>query len=325
MPKISRRSFIQNVTAVSIAGCAKSTDKNQPPDTREPIEPITPADTFYITSYAPPPDEEWIDNWSLHITGLDGDDLILTLGDLQSLASEEIEHTLECISNASFYAISNGTWRGVRFQDLLNHFEASHSQSHINMYCGEGYSTSLPASVIDDGMALVWTLNGEPLTVPHGKPVRMLVPGRFGMKNPKWIERIELTEEPELGFWESRGWSNSAHYLLHSWIHAPTRGDKVSQGGADLIGSAFFGSEGIAKVEISDDEGETWNECEITYAGGPNVWTLWRYRWVPAFVGMYTLMVRATAPDGTVQEDGPAADSELDGYEALHRIQVFVE
>jgi len=331
MSKTSRRKFIQSAVALGAAGCVSkamdstAVDPTKEADTLAPLEPITPADQFFVTSSTLPPDDEWVASWRLQISGLDGDDVFLSLEELQSFDAEEIEHTLECISNSSPYAISNGIWTGIRFKTLLESFSASHAHTHIQMYCGEGYSTSLPVDVIDDGMALVWALNGEALSRSHGQPVRVLVPGRFGMKNPKWIEEIEMTSSPTLGYWEARGWSNTAYCLLHSWIHAPAPGGTISQGGGDLIGSAFCGSIGISKVEISDDEGESWQECEITYPGGANVWTLWRFRWSPSVTGMHTLMVRATNDEGLIQEDGPPSDTELDGYEALHRIALYVE
>ena len=334
MPKTTRRQLLKGATALGLGGCVappagapgtpSPVDVSAPPDERDAIEPVTSAEDFYVTSSAAPPEAEWVESWSLRIEGLDGEDIVLGLDELKSFGGEEHEHTLECISNYGAVAISNGLWTGLRLDRLLEALGAAHSKSSIEFRCGEGYWTYLPAEVMDDGLWLVWALNGEPLAEAHGYPLRALVAGRYGMKNPKWIGTIRFTDEAELGFWESRGWSDSAVYQLHSWIHAPSVGDLVSQGGADILGSAFAGMAGISKVELSGDGGETWKECELTYAGGENVWTLWRCRWEPGFTGQHELVVRATDGAGRIQEDLERYDEELDGFEGLHKVAVIV-
>ena len=334
----SRRLFLQSLSAAGLASCLPD-EKNSllaeqplPPEEEVPaagqrdmVEPITAIEDFYVTSAGPPPPQEWLDSWTLTIRGLGEDVLALRLDELQALPQEQVEHTLECIGNTGPRLISNGQWDGVLLADLLQAYGLEIDTSHLVMRCGDGYTTSLPVSVIEDGLRLVWTLNGEDLPLAHGQPVRLLVPGRYGMKNPKWIQEIEFTNEPELGFWEQYGWSDTAFYLIHSWIHRPSANTWLTGGeGIDVVGSAFAGRDRIDRVEISFDAGESWQDCEITYPSQENAWTLWRYRWNPPATGPYTLMVRATDEHGNRQQDQEQGDRDLDGLQGIHRVRLFV-
>jgi len=334
----TRRNFLQSLSAAGLVGCLPD-EKNRllaeqslppedeipPEEVRDFVQPITETEDFYVMASSLPPSEEWLENWQLTIRGLSEEPLQLSLPAIQELPQALVEHTLECIGNTGSKLISNGQWDGVLLTDLLAAYGLQVSTSHIMMRCGDGYTTSLPVSVLAEGLRLVWTLNGEELPLAHGQPVRLLVPGRYGMKNPKWIEEIEFTDEPELGYWEQYGWSDTAVYQLHSWFHRPAANAWLTGGeGIDVVGSAFAGRDQIERVEISFDQGSSWNDCEITYPSQENAWTLWRYRWNPATTGPYTLMVRATDEHGNVQQDLEQYDEELDGFQGIQRLRLFV-
>lgn len=334
MRTLSRRSLLgASAASVVIAACEPALDEGTGPGPgtpvpdEEPIAPITPSEAFYITTYDPAavPPETWTEGWSVTFAVEGEDAATIDLAGLRAVGSEEVEHTLECIGNTSDRAISNATWTGVRLAAVLDALGIDPGDAAwMRIQCGDDYETCIPLSDLDLRTMLVWQMNGEPLLIDHGAPVRMLTPGRYGMKNPKWITRIDFVAEYVDGTWEAGGWSDAAPYKLHSWFHFPDYGDTLERAGATLQGSAFAGAVAIAKVEVSTDGGASWQEAEITYTGPYHCWTLWRLSWTPPAAGTYTLLVRATDADGVVQEDREPYDANLDGYDGLHALTVYV-
>lgn len=327
----TRRAFLGSLAATACAASATPGDSGPAPgppadpgdDT--PLEPITPNAEFYrvaISGYTPT--EEALAAWTLTLADEDGQTVVLAAADVAALAGTDEERTISCIGGSSSRTVGNAVWTGLRLDELFDAvgFHPDERFPWVRFTSGDGYATTLPRADLDAGLRLVWGMNGEALPADHGAPFRALVPGRYGMKNPKWIQRIELVEELEAGFWESRGWSQDAEYQVMSWFVQPYGGAQVTDEGAWLKGLAFAGEAGITKVELSDDDGATWTKAEITYAGGPGVWTLWRLRWVPPAAGTYTIVVRATAADGRVQAATEVYDADLDGLEAFDSLIV---
>lgn len=321
----TRRTFLGSLALPVVACVPNLKDSDSPGEgvvlqgtTDEPQDAITRNEDFYrvaISSFEP--DEEWLAAWTLTIGDEDGNEHILTLPEILAFGAPEQERTLSCIGSGSGRTSGNAKWTAIRLDDLLAALDLSPAArlGYIRFTSGDGYSTSLPRDDIAAGLALATGMNGVPLPTNHGAPLRALVPGRYGMKNPKWITRIDFVEELELGFWEARGWSQTAEYLVQSWFRTPSYGAAVSMLGVYLKGIAFAGEVGIARVELSADDGDTWEEADISYPGGPGVWTLWQMFWVPPSAGSYSLLVRATDADGRVQADTELYDDDLDGLE----------
>jgi DMSO/TMAO reductase YedYZ molybdopterin-dependent catalytic subunit len=289
----------------------------------DPLTPLTSNEAFYTVSAGSTPKAGWDVDWALALTGL-GEEITLDLETLQAFGSETVEHTLECIGNGPpGKALGNAKWTGIRLRDLLTQLDRSVPQqvAWLGFECGDDYTTFIPFDDEALDLVLVWRMNGEPLALAHGAPLRALVPGRYGMKNPKWLTRINFSvTEPE-GFWEAYGWSTEARYRVHSWMKQPTAGSTVPAAGVTLLGSAHAGAVPIARVELSTDGGDTWTDAELTYVGPPNAWSLWRYRWTPGTPGAYTLVVRATDAEGRVQ--GPSDGSgNLAGWQGHHTLIV---
>jgi hypothetical protein len=104
-------------------------------------------------------------------------------------------------------------------------------------------------------------MNGEPLTPEHGFPVRLLVPGIYGMKDVKWITRIEAVDTDIKGYWQRRGWDDRAEYKTMSRIDAP---DSRVNGETTIAGMAFAGDRGVSKIEVSTDGGASWEQRSQT-------------------------------------------------------------
>jgi DMSO/TMAO reductase YedYZ molybdopterin-dependent catalytic subunit len=170
-------------------------------------------------------------------------------------------------------------------------------------------------------------MNGVPLPHRHGYPARVIVPGYFGEKHVKWLTRIELAPADAKGFYETQGWGPDFIVPTRSRIDVPFDNATFSlgqlTGSIELKGVAFGGDRGISRVEVSDDNGETWDEAEITYSGGDLAWSLWSYKWKPDGPDDYTLVVRATDGEGDVQEFEEERGW-FSGTSGLHKIAVHV-
>ncbi len=192
----------------------------------------------------------------------------------------------------------------------------------------DNYTDTIPlVKALNPTTLIAYEMNGEPLPHRHGFPARVIVPGYFGEKSVKWITRIELTDDRAAGFYEKQGWGPDFIVPTRSRIDQPENESRVdlptASAGIPLKGIAFGGDRGISRVEISADDGATWSDAKIDYPGTKLSWALWSYDWQPASAASYTLVVRATDADGTVQaldEKRPLKS----GATGFHRIVVHV-
>jgi DMSO/TMAO reductase YedYZ molybdopterin-dependent catalytic subunit len=262
--------------------------------------------------------------WTLQVTGLVKQGYTLTYNKLLAMPIIERYQTLTCISNeVGGNLISNASWRGVPLRDLLALAQPDPSAKKVVFTAADGYQDSI---TFDRAMlptnVLAHTMNGEPLVAGHGMPVRLLIPGIYGMKNVKWLTKIELVAEDFQGYWQMRGWSDSAFIKTSSQIDAPNDGATLKAGKQELAGVAFGGDKGISKVEVSLDGGKSWNDAILKEALGAFTWRLWRYDW-DAKPGTYVAVVRATNGVGEVQT-ATVADTLPDGSSGWHHITVQV-
>lgn len=234
----------------------------------------------------------------------------------------DLEHTLQCIgSSPAWQAQGNAIWSGVPlteiFDDLGVTVDASIVELKLDGY--DDYDTSIPITDLDAPIWVVWRMNHFPLPPSHGFPVRLLVPGRYGTKNVKWIRSIELIDTPHTGYWERQNWSQAATYRLNGFIRSPGDLQNVAFGPLRIIGTAFAGSVAIQKVEVSTDEGATWQDAVVDYGPGPNIWTLWSFDFDPPEPGEYSIALRVTDEQGNVA-DMAEGSSPLDGYDGAQAI-----
>jgi DMSO/TMAO reductase YedYZ molybdopterin-dependent catalytic subunit len=328
---VTRRDLLAGAGAtVALASCDRL-DVPDGTDTALPaagdvLPPITANDDFYVTSCCGTPEIDR-DAWTLAIVDESSAQLAtLDMAALEAMPAREKEHTLECIGASPYFrSIGNAIWTGLPLPEIFAALGVNVPAGAVEIvFTGaDDYQTSIPIGDLAKPVWLVWKMNGEPLPDRHGATARILTPGRYGIKNPKWLTEIRFVSEPVLGFWESRGWSNSAEYRANTFFLSPSASAVLTAGPVRFLGTAFAGSDPIERVELSTDGGETWEDAEITYANGPDVWTLWAFDW-QAVAGDYEIQVRATTESGDQSALDPAGTDPFGGYNGSMRIAVSV-
>ena len=242
--------------------------------------PITPNNEHYVVTQNPSDPRVNLDLWRLEVTGLVNNSGSLTFAEVQQLPSTSRPITLECIANGlEDHLISTSIWQGVTLRTLLEHYGGAQSTAtHVAFYSVDGYNMSLPLQeVLEADALLAWRMNGSDIPYRHGYPMRVLIPGRYGEENPKWLTRVELINHFVGGLYSDQGWYNGP-------LHTMSRIDR-----------------GIEKVEVSTDAGSTWQQAQLQPKLSPDAWVLWSAQWTPTRAGNYTLMARATDGTGAVQ------------------------
>ncbi len=300
------------------------------------VQPITPNDKFYtVTKNVVDPNATKA-FWRLEIGGLVEDAKTYGFDDLTTLPSVDQETTLMCISNHIGAGLfSNATWKGVPLRDLLAASRPKEGAVEVVLRGADGYTDTFAfEKAMEPTTLVVYEMNGEPLPERHGYPVRVIVPGLFGEKNVKWVTGIEVVDHDAKGFYEQQGWGPNFVIPTRSDLFAPRW---VRSGGKDaftepmplyqtttLRGRAFAGNRGVSKVEVSLDDGESWQPAQIDYPGTQLTWTFWSYDWRPSDPGNYVITSRATDGTGTVQSSDRRGIVPQ-GATGYHRVMARVE
>jgi len=228
--------------------------------------------------------------WNLTIKGLVEKPITINYDQIRSMPSVQEYVTLECISNKiGGDLISTALWKGVRLSQLLEKAVIKPNVKYVVFRCADGYDVGVPIEKSQmEGAILAYEMNYAPLTAKHGFPVRAIVPGLYGMMNPKWLTEIELVDTVYQGYWQRLGWSNIAQDNAGSSIlipgQAPARQrfrtldetvDSSYGGKVPIAGIAFAGTRGISKVEVSTDGGTTWKTAQIKDPLSKYTWVLW--------------------------------------------------
>jgi len=281
---------------------------------RTPTE-ITPVSDFYVVSKNiggdPVVDAS---TWRLNLPGRS-----LTYDELLALPSHELELTLECISNEiGGTLISNGSWKGPRVSDVLALTSVPSNASWMLMESADGYTESFQLRDLTADHLLATQLNGAPLTSMHGFPARFIFPGRYGMKQPKWVTRISFSASDKPGYWENNGWDERAIVKTMSRIDRPSDGAALAAGSVQFGGIAFAGSRRISGVELSWDGGRSWQAADLQAEFSPYAWRFWQLSTSIA-AGHYNVKVRARDGEGTLQpsQSAPTLPNGADGYHTI--------
>jgi sulfane dehydrogenase subunit SoxC len=321
--------------------------------------PITPAGLHYLLIHydIPAVDPE---SFRLEITGAVERPLTLSLDDLRRRDRLDKPITFECAGNGRALleprpvsqpwlteAVGTAEWGGTLLAPLLEEVGASRAaiellfsalDSGIEGGEAQTYERALPVHEARDAI-LAYDMNGEPLPPQHGFPLRLVVPGWYGMQNVKWLTRITVLEEPYTGF------QNSVAYRIYDEDGEPgepvtrmlprslmvppgvpdfmTRTRHLDPGPTKLTGRAWSGKGSIEAVEVSTDGGATFNAAVLDPASGPSMWRGWSFTW-DATPGEHVLSSRAMDSAGNIQPRDPPWN--LKGYanNAVERITVQV-
>jgi len=289
---------------------------------------------FYVTSSGSTPRVD-VETWALKIHGLVDRPLRLTYDDLKRLPAVTQMLTLECISNPpDGSAIGNAEWTGAKLRPLLERSGVKRSAVYAIVRGADGYQTGIPTDEIArDENWMPYLMNGVPLPPVHGYPLRIFIPGKYGMKQPKWLTEIEFVDHKFIGYWEARGWSNEAWRKVNSGFFYP----RPSGGFLDILslsssakvrapvtitGWALAGPSGIRWVQVSTDDGSSWREAEIVKNESPYIWTVWKFPFAPRKAGEYVVRVRAT--DGSGKPQPPSDPQTGSGMSGQPRMRLEV-
>ena len=283
---------------------------------------LTPIDNFYVVSknFSDPAIDG--QHWSLSIGGSVARPMKLTLSDLRALPSVTEYVTLECISNnVGGQLMSTGSFTGVSLRDLLAMASPQGNGTWAAFTANDGYTESLPMSLIQGAPEIIvaYELDGVPIPMAHGYPARILIPGHYGMKGPKWLQSIDLVNHESGGYWEQQGWDHNAVIKTTARFDVPADGDIIKIGQVSLAGVAFAGTRGISNVEYSTDGGASWTAATFATPLSSLTWVLWSAAWMPSTEGAYVLKVRAIDGTGSRQESrsAPSYPSGASGYDTI--------
>jgi sulfite oxidase len=315
-----------------------------PPNIETPISALrswtTPNSAFFVRSHFEHPAVD-IANWRLSIGGLVQGPVSLTLADLQSLPMVTIPALLQCSGNGreAFEpkvkgvawgrgALGNAEWTGVRLADLLDRAGVKAEARHVHLLGADRgtnpeelmFLRSLPLDRARAESTLVAIrMNGEPLTVAHGAPARLVVPGWTGNNWVKWLSTITLADREapgkamQVSYRMPRDPSNPAPppeqtfpltwLNVKSLIVTPTRDATVSPGRVDVMGAAWSGEYPVARVEVALDDDPKWRPAQLVGPRADWTWRHWSFAWEGVKPGRHRIRSRATDSAGNTQPD----------------------
>lgn len=313
---------------------------------------VTPNRLYFVRNHFEVPTID-LDRWQLSVEGCVQKPATWTWEQLTALPERNVFATLECAGNGRSFlqqripgvpwgagAIGHAEWTGIPLRLLLDKagikpgaqevvFEGHDRGSEADHPEPMQFARGLPLlKALDPDTLLAFRMNGELLEPSHGFPVRLIVPGWYGVASVKWLRRIEVVDRPFRGYYQSVKYTirrKTASGLddmvvvgpmaVKSEIVRPREGDLLGIGANRLFGVAWAGPEAVARVDISVDGGSSWSAAELIGPQAPHSWTMWEYLWEVAEPGEYQLLARAVSKSGQMQ---PMRHDPLNGGYQIH-------
>ena len=302
------------------------------PNANDPVVPVpgtrpeyTPIKDHYKVFIALDPTEIDAATWRLPVTGLVDNPLMLSLDELRDNFPARNQYvTLSCISGrVGTTLISTTQWTGVSVQDVLAKARVRPEALYLHIRSGDGFYETVSLDLInaDKRIMFCYGWDGNLLPVDHGFPLRIWIPDRFGMKQPKWITSVEVTDKYTPGYWVERSWDEVAKVKATSVIDTVAVNALVQDGDQVRVpvgGIAWSGDHGISKVEVRVDDG-AWQPAQLRAPLSETTWVVWRFEW-PFEAGPHTFEVRCADASGTPQVE-TAQPAHPDGATGIHQVE----
>ncbi|MDP6716720.1 MAG: molybdopterin-dependent oxidoreductase [SAR202 cluster bacterium] len=284
------------------------------PNANDPVIPApgtrleyTPVEDHYKVFLRLEPSELDGDTWTLPIDGLVENPMVLNLDEVRNRYEPRSQYvTLTCISGrVGTDLIGTTLWTGFSLQDLIDDLKPMANAQYLVFVCADGFYETVDLDLIasDERIMLAYDWDGMPIPKDHGFPLRIWLPDRYGMKQPKWITQIQVVDEYMPGYWVERGWDEVAQIRATSVVDTVAV-DSVYEDGSQMRvpvgGIAFAGARGISKVEVRVDGAGEWRQAQLRSPLSETTWVFWRYDW-PFEEGRHTFQVRCVEADGTPQ------------------------
>ena len=323
--------------------------------------PISPNEGHFIRSHFAAPDMS-SSGWTLPVTGEVNNSLNISYEDLIMMPSHEVTSLMECAGNSRSTmqppaegvqwdngAVSVSCWKGVSLKTVLDQASLKSSATDV-LFIGVdsgnvpqagtsmAYEMSVPMEkLLDEDTLLAYEMNDAPLPLDHGFPIRLLIPGWYGMASVKWLTKITVMDHPNGGYHEldyrfypaTDGKSDAeiervSSLKVKSLISTPSKGNILQPGHHTITGVAWSGDGHITKVEVSTDDARTWREAKLEGPSGTYSWQHWEIDWDAVNLGHSLLRSRATDSAGNVQP--MLATWNFRGYQvnSIHSVPITV-
>jgi DMSO/TMAO reductase YedYZ molybdopterin-dependent catalytic subunit len=304
---------------------------------------FTPNERFFVRShFGPPLPEQIAENvWRLQVKGLVDRPLELTLKDLAKFDRVSLTAVVQCSGNGRAFhrpraagvqwergAVGNAQWTGVRLRDVLTRAGVQPSARHLQMLGADRpvaattplFLRSIPVEkALHPDTLLATHMNGEPLPLLHGAPLRLIAPGWMGDACVKWLTDLTLQAEEAKGFYMETAYRYPAHpvepgtvvnpremipveaMVVKSLIVGPVSRTTLNLGPVTVGGVAWTGEGKVVTVEVSVDDGQTWANARLVGEDAPYAWRQWQFVWIPQQPGTFIILARATDDRGQTQ------------------------
>lgn len=312
---------------------------------------VTPNRLFFVRNHFDVPAIK-LEDWRLRVGGCVERPFEMTWEEITALPERTVFATMECAGNGRSFlgpkqpgvqwgagAVGHAEWTGVPLHLVLKKaglkpdalevvFEGHDRGSEADHPEPMQFARSLPMDkALDPDTLLAYRMNGELLEPIHGFPLRLFVPGWYGVASVKWLRSIEVVERPFKGYYQTIKYTVQRRsgrgqetvvvgpMMVKSEIVRPHAGEILGIGTNRLFGVAWGGPDAVARVEISLDSGRSWSEAQLIGPRAPYSWTMWEYLWEVVNPGDYTVLSRAASSGGQVQ---PTCHDPLNGGYQIH-------